>query len=612
VLEPKKWHGTWKWTCVLAILIAVTVAVAAEANEPKRIVVLHSYGQDFSPFSEFANSFRSEMDRQFKEPVDVYEFSLATARFADENLDRPFAEYLRALFHDHRLDLVVTIGAPAADFFSKYRQQISPASPMLITFLEQRRVLALTNLAANDAVVSNKIDFSKLMDNILRVLPKTNNIVMVLGDTRLERFWVKQLQETLQPYTKKVTFTWLNNLAFEDMLKRAAVLPPRSAIFFVLLSVDAAGVPHPLSGAFDRLRAVANAPMFSFVDAYFGRGLVGGPMLSLLEFSRRAASVAVRILNGEIPGEIKIESLGFEPPKYDSRELRRWNIKEADLPPGSVIEYRAPTTFEQYGRYIVAGVAISFIEAIAIVGLLISRRRLDRERVVRQRAESVARDFSERLIGAQENERSRLARELHDDVTQRLAALAIEAGRAQGREPDNGARVKMGEIRDGLIKVSEDVHALSYRLHPSILDDLGLVEALRAECERFSKLESIPVDLKIEEGFISPMKQIALCLFRIAQEALQNVGRHAKASQAEVSLQRLENGFRICVRDNGIGFDPKQHRDRPSLGLASMQQRIYLVGGELDIDSAPGHGTIVLAWVPMEEKPDEPRAGVAG
>ena len=250
--EPAKCHGKYKWIYILTILIGVTVA--AKAAEPKRILLLHSYGLDFSPFSEFAQSFRTELDRQFKEPVDVYEFSLASARFSNENLDldRPFAEYLRTLFHDHKLDLVVTIGAPAADFFQKYRQQLSPATPMIITFLEQRRV-PVASLTANDTVVSNRVDFAGVVDNILRVLPRTNNIEVVLGNTRLERYWVQELQEVFQPYANKITFTWVSDLSFEDMLKQSATLPPRSAIFFVLLSVDAAGVPHPLGKAADRL-----------------------------------------------------------------------------------------------------------------------------------------------------------------------------------------------------------------------------------------------------------------------------------------------------------------------------------------------------------------------
>ena len=609
LLEPIRRYVKWEWACVLVILIGATVAPAAA--EPKRLLVLHSYGRDFSPFSDFSESFLTELNRQFKEPTNIYEFSLTTAQFPDENLDGLFAEYLRTLFDRHKLDLVVTVGAPAADFFQKYRQQISPATPMLLTFLEQRRVPFAT-LTANDAVITNKVDFTGVIDTIRRVLPRTNNIVVVVGNSRLERYWVEQLQGVFKAYSDQIKFTWLNDFAFEDMLKLSAALPPRSAIFFGLLSVDAAGASHTQGKAVDRLHAVANAPMFSFHDAYFGRGVVGGRMLPIGAFSRQAVNVAVRILNGEVPSKIAIEPVVYEAPRFDWRELQRWSISEADLPAGSVVEFRVPTMFQQYKWYILAAVAIFLTQAIVIVVLLVNRRRLERERGERQRAERAARDFSEQLISAQEDERSRLARELHDDVTQRLAVLAIEAGRAQARGRNQATDTTMRDIRDGLVKLSEDVHALSYRLHPSILDDLGLVEALKAECERFSRLESIPVDVRIEQDFIAPTQQIALCLFRIAQEALQNIGRHAKAGRAEVSLQSWDDGFRICVGDNGVGFDAKLRRDRASLGLASMQQRIYLVGGELDVDSTPGHGTMVLAWVPAKEVRGELRARAAG
>ena len=105
---------------------------------------------------------------------------------------------------------------------------------------------------------------------------------------------------------------------------------------------------------------------------------------------------------------------------------------------------------------------------------------------------------------------------------------------------------------------------------------------------------------------------VALCLYRITQEALRNVRRHAGASAVQVSLRRLDGGVQLAVRDNGAGFDPAQHRDRPSLGHASMRQRIYQLKGELEVESAPGHGTTVLAWVPLKEEQREPSARAAG
>ena len=592
------------------LAVFATVCLPVNAAEPKRILLLHSFGRDFSPWNEYAKQIRVELHQQVAGPIDIFEVSLATARFAGENLEEPFAEYLRSLFENRKLDLAVTVGAPAASFFHKHRLKISPTTPIVFVGLEQRRLPQ--PLAPNETAVASVLDFARSLENILSILPETKNVAVVIGNSPLEQYWLGQLRDAFQPFGNHVAFTWFNELSLEDMLVRSARLPPKSVIFFVVLSVDAAGVTHEEGNAVDRLYAVANAPLFSWNDIYLGRGIVGGSLTPAGETGRKAATAAVQIFDGKAPSEIPIQMVRYGAPRFDWRELQRWDISEASLPAGSAIEFRVPTIFEQYKWTIITAVALFLFQAAIIIALLLNRRRLERERVVRQRAETTARDFSERLISVQEDERSRLARELHDDITQRLAALAIEAGRPQGRGSGPGDGATMRGIRDGLVKLSEDVHTLSYRLHPSILDDLGLVEALKAECERFSRLESIPVDVKIENNFTDPPPQIALCLFRIAQEALQNSGRHAQASQVDVSLQKSDGGFGVCIRDNGVGFDPKNRPERASLGLASMQQRIYQLGGELDIDSEPGHGTMVLAWVPAKEEHHESPARAIG
>ena len=189
-------------------------------------------------------------------------------------------------------------------------------------------------------------------------------------------------------------------------------------------------------------------------------------------------------------------------------------------------------------------------------------------------AEESARDMAGRLINAQEQERARLARELHDDVTQRLARLAIDAGRIEranlsGSDTDNLVK----GVREGLVRLSEDVHAMSYKLHPSAIIDLGLVDALKAECEQFSAWESIIAKATFRNLPPAIPSDMAIGLFRIAQESLRNASRHGRASKATVSLWGVEDGLQLVVEDNGIGFDPNQQRNRPSLGLASMRER---------------------------------------
>jgi len=152
----------------------------------------------------------------------------------------------------------------------------------------------------------------------------------------------------------------------------------------------------------------------------------------------------------------------------------------------------------------------------------------------------------------------------------------------------------------GLARLSEDVHALSYRLHPTVLEDLGLVAGLQGECDRLARQEPLVVDAKLHEVSDAIPRDVALCLFRVLQEALRNVARHANASGVEVSLRELDGGLQLAVCDDGVGFLPAGRHARGHLGLASMHERLHLVGGELDLDSAPGKGTTVVAWVPLQ------------
>ena len=217
-----------------------------------------------------------------------------------------------------------------------------------------------------------------------------------------------------------------------------------------------------------------------------------------------------------------------------------------------------------------------------------------------KRAEEELHQLSRRLIRAQEEERALLARELHDDVTQRLALLAIEAGRAELAAPDGSPSQAMRSVREGLVRLSEDIHSLAYQLHPSVLDELGLAEALRAECERRVRQGRIDFSLEMDPLPAHVGRDAALCLFRVAQEALNNVTRHAGARAASIVLRQMDGGLLLAVRDDGAGFDPASPGTRRSLGLASMRERVRLVNGTLDIESAPGRGTEIIAWVPTE------------
>ena len=167
-------------------------------------------------------------------------------------------------------------------------------------------------------------------------------MMVVVGTSPIEQFWMKEIGNAVKPLTDRVSFTWTNNLSFDDLLKHAATLPPHSAIFWELMIVDAAGVVHEGNTALARLHAVSNAPIFSYDESFFGREIVGGPLLAVLDSSRQTAAVAIRILGGEKASDIKIPSVKFSTPKFDWRELQRWGISESRLPLGSEVLFREP------------------------------------------------------------------------------------------------------------------------------------------------------------------------------------------------------------------------------------------------------------------------------
>jgi signal transduction histidine kinase len=225
------------------------------------------------------------------------------------------------------------------------------------------------------------------------------------------------------------------------------------------------------------------------------------------------------------------------------------------------------------------------------------------ERILRQN-ENDLRRLAGRLISAQEEERSRLARELHDDLAQRLAVFAIDVGRIEqelGDLPDP-VREALHEMKKDIVTISQDVHRLSRQIHPSILDDLGLIKAVESECNSFSKREGIEIVFNHENIPTVIPKGISLSLYRIIQEGLTNISKHACANHISVSMKGTGHDVLLSIQDDGIGFDSAEVREKPGLGFSSMSERTRLIHGKLSISSNPERGTVIDVRVPLTRK----------
>jgi PAS domain S-box-containing protein len=225
------------------------------------------------------------------------------------------------------------------------------------------------------------------------------------------------------------------------------------------------------------------------------------------------------------------------------------------------------------------------------------------ERILRH-SENDLRKLAGRLIYAQEKERSRLARELHDDLAQRLAVFAIDVGRLQQQlvDPPVSVQEDLNEMKKDIIEISQEVHDLSRQLHPSILDDLGLIKAVESECTNFSRREGVEIVFNHENILTSIPKDVSLSLYRIIQESLSNVSKHACANHISVSLKCIGRDIFLSVQDDGIGFDPEEVREKPGLGFSSMRERAILMNGEFSIHSLPERGTEIDVRVPLKRK----------
>lgn len=599
----------WRATAALLYLglfVAASLPSArAEAversrrGELKRVLVLHSFGREFRPWSEYARDIKSELERQSRWPLDIQEHALLTARFNIPGPEAPFVEYLHSLYQGVTPDVVLSIGAPAARFAQRYRAKLFPDTPLILTAVEDR-LIDRAGLGSNDVVVAIRNDFMAAFENILQVLPDTKSVAVVIGASPLERFWVEEVKRELKPLDGRVELVWYSDLSFEEILKRASKLPPATALFWGLMSVDAAGVVHESDIALRSLHAVANAPIFSYQEPFFGDGPVGGPMHLIAETSARTVRAAIGILGGAKPASINSETIGFSAPRYDWRELRRWGISESRLPPDSQILFREPNIWERYRWQMLMVAAAFLVQGGLISGLLHERRRrMVAEVESRQRLAELAHANRYSAVGE-------LTTSIAHELNQPLGSILTNAETAElmlsANTPDiNEVRQILADIRRDDQRASEVIRRLrsvlkktpfeirDIALNGTVREALGLVKAV-ADGRRIALTYTpLTTDLHVR-GDPVQLQQVILNLIINAMDAVTD----ADAGRREISVSTLRAGNQAEIRitDTGPGiaaadlakvFDPffTTKPQGMGMGLAIVKTIIEAHHGEI-------------------------------
>ena len=583
----------------------------------KRVLILHSFGREFRPWSEYARSIKAGLEQQSPWPLDIQEQALLTARFNNPGPEAPFVEYLRSLYQGAPPDIVLSIGAPAARFLQRYRGELFPDTPTVLAVVEERLVNRV-DLTDNDVVVSVRNDFMVVFDNILRVLPETKTVAMVVGASPLEKFWIDEVKRELKPLGNRVDLVWYSDLPFEEILKRAAELPPHAVLFWGLMTVDAAGIIYEGDIALRSLHAVANAPIFSYQEPFFGGSTVGGPMQLTAETSRKTVDAAMRILGGEKPTAIKYEPIEFGPPKYDWRELQRWGISESNLPSNSEILFREPTVWERYRWQIMLIAAIILVQTGLISGLLHERhRRRVAEVESRQRFAELAHANRYSAVGE-------LTTSIAHELNQPLGSILTNTETAElmlkAASPDLGEiRHILADIRRDDQRASEVIRRLrsvlkktpfeirNLELNDTVWEAIGLAAAV-ADGRRIA-LSYVPAVTALPiKGDPVQVQQVVLNLIINAMDAISDAD--TKKREVSVSTARAGNQAEIRIADTGPGiaagnlasvFNPffTTKPEGMGMGLAIAKTIVEAHHGTMAAENLPAGGALFTVRLPI-------------
>jgi two-component system, NarL family, sensor kinase len=760
---------------LIGLFTPAAIAGGGEPSKPKEVLLLYSYRHLMPINAEWDRGIRGAIESAPEDPVTIDIEYLDFLRLNNRDYREQWLDLLRSKYGEVKPDVVIPVHDLTAEFLIENHRRLFPDAAVVFCSISEKTRDRLPLTSQMTGVVY-RLDFQSTLACARRLLPRTQRVIVLSGSGEIGLALVAGAKAAFAA-EKQINFAYWVGTPVDELRARVSRLPSDSVILFLAHDVDQEGrFSTSSSDVLRSISSVASVPIFGLYDTLLGEGIVGGCLAPVEAQGRRAGEVAVRVLRGESPRDIPFTGTEMNRYAFDSRQLRRWGIRERNLPEGSRVAFGERSLWEQYWGYITTGTAAILLQSLLIGALLVNRRKrlraehsladrlqfetslsglsarfvdvvpktvageiecaleqvtnllaLDRgtvfevssdelqlratlswvragqsqaptaipldsipwlwaklsqgctvhfssvselpaeaaqERALMMRlglkagvavplkakgtilgmlsfgqlsverpwnetvlnrlklvgevvanalaharadeslcaSREEARQLAGRLLTAQEDERRRLAREMHDDVTQRLAATAIAAGKFEQQFPAaDPSRTAMASLKDQLIALSDDVHRISRQLHPAILDDLGLEDALRSECDRFAEREGVVTHFHCGDLPDGLPKDIALCLYRIAQEALRNVAKHAQTDRVELVLNADAELLDLEIRDFGRGFFPEEVRCQPGLGLASMEERTRLVGGELTISSVPGQGTSIAVRIPLLE-----------
>jgi len=694
-------------------------ALAQGPNEVRRVLVFNDFSPVASPGIGLIDQAIGAGLEKSGYQIELYTETLESTLFPDEQSQRRIREWFISKYKNRKPDVIIVVGPGSLRFIIESHETAFANIPVIFCGSTQEM---LGELQPNSSFtgVWGVAQPDKTLAAALRLLPKTKHVVVVAGVGKYDRYLEAIAKQQFRQYESRFEFTYLTDLDKSDLIERLKHLPENTIVYHTAITQDASGAHFiDATQSVPMVAEAANAPVFVVDDVDLGSGAVGGDLLSLATEGQTAAEMAVKVLNGAKAQDIPIVK-SANAYMFDSRALKRWGLKEVNLPPESIVLNRQPSVWESYKSYIIGGISLILLEALLIVALL-------RQQKMRRRAEEILRQSEERfrlvansapaliwmagpdqlctyvnqpwleftgrkveeeigngwadgihtddlenalatyaeafhqrqpftmeyrlrrhdgeyrwvldtgapiinpdgsfsgyigsaidvterklaeealasiggkLIAAQEAERTRIARELHDDINQQMAFLAISLDQMRNSPP--GSVPEIRSRTEALFRKTEEIsrslQALSHKLHSSKLEYFGLVNAMQGFCREFSDQHHVEVQFSEEYVPQHVPKEISLCLFRVMQAGLTNALKHSGVDRFEVRVHGTTYGIHLTIHDDGVGFDPDKALKSDGIGIISMRERVRFVNGTLAIESKANGGTTIGVDVPL-------------
>jgi signal transduction histidine kinase len=608
------------------LALGAVPAWAQVEAEPKvrQILMLQSFDRGNMTLDYFTGNFRVDLDQRTTTPVNVTQVVVGQTGFVTAP-EQAVVAYIQSLFVDRPSpDLIVAVAGPATLFVRKYRKHLFPETPLLFTSVDQR-FLDGAPLADNETAVSVASDFPATVELILQLLPRTKQVVMVMGSGQLGKFWRRILEVEFRRFHDRLTFVWPDDWSLPEILRYCASLPRDSAIFFFTFGTDASGAAYADERVLADLHAAASAPLFGAQSVYMGSGIVGGSLMPMGDISRSAAEVAVQILDGVKPARIRVPPHQPTQPTIDWRQLERWDIPESRLPPGSVVRYRTPSLWRTYRGTVLGALGVLVVQSLLIGGLVYERRARQRAELESRRNLALAADAGRRQTMSALT--SSIAHELGQPLSSMIHnAQALQAMiAAKVAAPDTTAEI-LSDIRAQGLQATQiiDRHRAMLRSHQMEKKPVDLREVIR------ESLALVAHDVKTQQievavngpstpGLVSGdqvlLQQVLVNLVINAMDAMapkpparRRLTIATDVREAEVELSVRDTGTGLPAQVDGRLFSPfvTTKPNGIGIGLTIVRTIIDAHGGTLDARNNPEGGATITVTLRRADTPGAP------